>query len=119
MLGVTADRGCRTPASAPCLWGQRFLAGGPKAGGRLDADDIGKADLCDAVTQVCVSAGASVAQRDVGFDPGRNSIPQLIKRYLWLGLEGHIVRHACLNATDWVISPLLWEIETIGDRQAG
>jgi len=50
---------------------------------------------------------------------GGNSGTQLIKRDLWLGLEGNIVRHACLSAAVCVISPLMREIETIGNRQAG
>src|SRR5262249_19222668 len=37
---------------------------------------------------------------------------------LWLGPEGDIVRHACLSATVRIVSPLMREIETIGDRQA-
>src|SRR5271170_2675096 len=119
MFGVATDRGCRTPAPAPFLWWQRFLAGRPQAGGGLDADDIGKADFCDAVAKVCVDAVAGIGQNDLGVDPSRNSITQQIKRDLWLGLEDDSVWHTCLSAAVWVISPLMREIETIGNRQAG
>src|SRR5580692_12229738 len=119
MFGVATDRGCRTATPTPFLWWQRLLARRPQAGGRLDADDIGKADFCDAIAEVCVGAVGGVDQRDLGLDPGRKSVTQLIKRDLWLGLEGDIVRHACPSAPLRVISPLMREIETIGNRQAG
>src|SRR3954452_12692937 len=45
--------------------------------------------------------------------------PDLIERDLRLGLEGDLLRHAGLSAPGWIISPLLRQVEAIGDGQAG
>ena len=118
MFGIATDRGCRAATPAPLLWRQRFLAGRPQAGGGLDADDIGQADLCDAVTELCVGAVSRVGQGDLGFDPHRDRTTKLIERDLWLGPEDDIVRHACLSTPGRIIGPLMREIQTIGDWQA-
>src|SRR3954470_20684080 len=44
---------------------------------------------------------------------------ELIERDLRLGLEGDLLRHTRLLAPGWIINPLLRQIETIGDGQAG
>src|SRR3712207_6191282 len=43
----------------------------------------------------------------------------LIERVLGFGLEGDRRGHACRLAPCWIISPLLRQIEAIGDRQNG
>src|SRR3954466_5669265 len=45
--------------------------------------------------------------------------PDLIERNLGLGLEGDRLGHTGLLAPGWIVSPLLRQIEAIGDRQAG
>src|SRR5689334_2788774 len=86
MFAVAADRRCRTPPAAPCLWWQWFLAGWPKAGGGLNADDIGKADLCCTVAEVGVCAVAGVDQNSSASMLGR---PQ--------------ERHGCLTTAQTVL----------------
>src|SRR3954470_3837294 len=45
--------------------------------------------------------------------------PDLIERNLGLGLEGDRLGHTGLLAPGWIVSPLLRQVEAIGDRQAG
>src|SRR4051794_25374530 len=45
--------------------------------------------------------------------------PELIERNLGLGLEGDRLGHTGLLAPGWIISPLLRQIEAIGEGQAG
>jgi hypothetical protein len=85
----------------------------------LNLPHIGKADLGDAVAQIRVVAVSRVEQCDVGLDPGRASGTKLVECDLRFGLEDDIVRHACLSAPGWVISPFMRQIQAIGDRQAG
>ncbi len=59
------------------------------------------------------------SQHDLGFDPGREGGTELVECDLRLGLEDDIVRHARLGAPVRVISPLMRQIQAIGDRQAG
>jgi hypothetical protein len=60
-----------------------------------------------------------IEQRHLGVDPGRQGGTEMIECYLRLGLEDDIVRHARLAAPDRVISPLMRQIQAIGDWQAG
>ncbi len=119
MRGVASDRGCRPATPAPLLWRQRLHAGRPQAGGGLDADDIGKTDLGDAVAQIGVVAVSRIEQCDFGLNPGREGGTKLVKCDLWLGLEDDIVGHACLSAPSGIINPLVWQIQAIGDWQTG
>ena len=64
-----ADGARRTATPAPRFRRQRFHARRPQAGGGLDGDDIGQADLGDAVTQIGVVAVASVEQRHLASIP--------------------------------------------------
>jgi hypothetical protein len=50
-----------------------LYAGRPQAGRGLDADDIRKTDLGDAVAEVGVVAVPRVGQGDFGFDPRRKA----------------------------------------------
>ena len=59
------------------------------------------------------------SQHDLGLDPGRKGGTKLVQRDLRLGLEDDIVGHARLGAPVGVISPLMRQIQAIGDRQAG
>jgi hypothetical protein len=103
---ATAGR-YRTATSAPWLRWQRFHPGRPQAGGGLDADDLGKADLHYAVREVGIVAVSGVGQRDLGFDPRCKGGTKLVKRDLRVGLEDDIVGHACGDVPVGVISPLV------------
>ena len=85
--------------------------GRPQAGGKLDADGIGEAELCDVITEVGVVAVSRVGQYQLGVDPGRAGGTQLVKRDLRLGLEHDIIGHARLRApVVGVIDPLMRQI---------
>src|SRR6202035_3212202 len=80
MRSIAPDGGRWTTPSAPWLWRQRLHAGRPQAGGGLDADDIGKTGLGDAVTQLGVVAVSCVGQGNFGFNTGGESDTKLVKR---------------------------------------
>src|SRR3954449_7698782 len=99
MLGVATQRGGRTATPAPLLWRQRFHARRPQAGGGLDTDGIGQADLGDAVAEIGVVAVSRVGQYDFGVDPSGNGRTQLVQCDLWLGLERDMFGYASCGAS--------------------
>ncbi len=94
MRGVPADRRGGAALAAPWLWWQWFFARRPQAGGGLDADNIGQADFCDAVTEICVIAVSRVSQHGLCLHPGGDGGTQLVQCDLRLGLEDNLLRHA-------------------------
>ena len=114
MLAITADRGRRPATPAPWLWRRRFHAGRPQAGGRLDADGVGKDDFHDGVAEVGVVADSRIGRCDVGFDPGRKGGTQRLNHDLRPGLEDDIVGYARRGAPVGGVNPRMGQIQAIG-----
>src|SRR4051812_37228121 len=82
------------------------------------------------------ASGGSVALPAAGYDYNSNwtpllaglspagmaaslAAPDLVERNLGLGLEGDRLGHTGFLAPGWIVSPLLRQVEAIGDGQAG
>ena len=89
-------------------------AGRPETGRGLDANGIGKADLCDGVAEGGVIAVSRVGQCDFDVDSGGKSGPQMVKRHPRLGLEDDIGGYARRGAPVGIINPLMGHIQAIG-----
>src|SRR4051812_42053950 len=73
----------------------------------------------DVRAQLRIAAITGIHEDDPARQNGLGSRTDLIERNLGFGLEGDLLRHTRLLAPGWIISPLLREIEAIGDGQAG
>src|SRR4051794_8363151 len=73
----------------------------------------------DVGAQLRIVAITGIHEDGPAWQAGFGSRTDLIERNLGLGLEGDRLGHAGLLAPGWIISPLLRQVEAIGDRQAG
>src|SRR4051794_39502461 len=110
--------GWSSPAR-PGLGRQGRTALRPDRGVGQDPGDVTEPERGDVGAQLRIAAITGIHEDHPAWQAGFGSRTDLIERNLGLGLEGDRLRHAGLLAPGWIISPLLRQVEAIGDRQAG
>src|SRR3954471_18999928 len=110
--------GWSSPAR-PGLGRQGRTALRPDRGVGQDPGDVTEPERGDVGAQLRIAAIAGIHEDDAARQAGSHCRTDLIERDLRLGLEGDRRGHAGLLAPGWIIRPLLWQVEAIGDRQAG
>src|SRR5665647_1723619 len=118
MLAVAAHQFWSSPAGRPPFWRQRHRARRPDRGVRSCAGDVAQSQRRDIRTQIGLGAIAGVHQDYAARKTGLTRPAQLLERDLRLGLEADLFRHTRLAPTFAILSPVLWQIQPIGHRQA-
>src|SRR5918912_3205499 len=118
-MGATAQAGRRPASARPGLDLRGRVGAGPDAGVWLHTSHIGQPQRTHAGSEGRIGPVAGIHEDYPGRDLGLKRRPDLIERDLRLGLEGDAPGHAGLGAAHRIDSPVLREIEPIGDRQAG
>ena len=91
-VAIAPDARWRAALSTPGFGRQRLRVGEPDAERRLHARHIGQTQGHDAGAERAVNPVTRIGQQNSGRDANCKRGPDLIERYLRLGLEGHIVR---------------------------
>jgi hypothetical protein len=73
----------------------------------------------DVGAQLRIVAITGIHEDGPAWQAGFGSRTDLVERNLGLGLEGDRLGHTGFLAPGWIVSPLLRQVEAIGDRQAG
>src|SRR3954466_15796018 len=119
VLAIPAHQlGWSSPAR-PGLGRQWRTALRPNRGVWQDPGDVTEPERGDVCAKLRIAAIASVHEDDPARQASIGRRTELIERNLGLGLEGDLLRHTRLLAPGWIISPLLRQVEAIGDGQAG
>src|SRR3712207_1293726 len=119
VLAIPAHQRGRPSPARPRLGWQRCGPLRPNGGVRQDTGDITEPERGDVGAQLRIAAIAGLHEDDPAWQAGFGSRTDLIERNLGLGLEGDRLRPSRLLAPGWIISPLLRQVEAIGDGQAG
>src|SRR3954468_2350024 len=119
VLAIPAhQRGWPSP-TRPGLGRQGRTALRPNRGVGQDPGDVTEPERGDVGAQLRIATIAGIHEDDAARQAGFGCRTELIERNLGLGLEGDFLRHAGLLAPGWIISPLLRQVQTVSDRQAG
>src|SRR3954462_12764759 len=86
---------------------------------RMGPPPLTEPERGDVGAKLRIATIAGIHEDDAARQAGFGRRTELIERNLGLGLEGDLLRHAGLLAPGWIISPLLRQVEAIGDGQAG
>ena len=120
MLLITAQAFGRSSKARHIELGrQRSRAGRPDSGGRQYACDIRQPELCERRAQRDIRPIGRIGQHRAARNAGLTSPADLLNGNLRLGLECDLVRNTNLLSPLAIARPLLRQIETIGQRQAG
>src|SRR5689334_20847501 len=110
--------GWSSPAR-PRLGRQGRTALRPNRGVGQDPGDVTEPEHGDVGAQLRIAAIAGIHEDDPAWQAGFGRRTELIERDRRLGLEGDFLGHARRLAPRRIVSPLLRQVEAIGDGQAG
>src|SRR5882757_1721576 len=119
MRAVAAQPGWPTAMSYPRLRRQRLAIWRPHGRGRRDADHITQAKLANPRAQPGVVTVSPVRQHHAPRNTGCICGLHLSEGNCRFGFERYCLGHAGLLPPRLVLGPLLRQVQTIADRQAG
>src|SRR6202034_3265956 len=97
---------------------QRRLAWPPDYRAGHDTDRVGQPKFRDLSSEIAVVAIRRVSQCDARWHAGRQSLAHLLQGDLGLGLKPNVSGYIGDSPTNRVVGPVLWQIQSVGHRQA-